>query len=378
MHDTSDSGWSEPLELKYVSFLDTLHPRHACWVLAVAAGLKPSAMIESIDFSGWNVFVELLEKMGMCFAYQSNEQMVMGLADDQLDDFGLSKEVAGKHAYLLFDSSNWQRMLHGKSTNFDVRLESSNLRPTVKKGLDVQEVFVARSPMQLIKLAQSRHGGPELEWDAESAGKALGYPQCCIDSYIRLGSSGLAARQSFLRGLREEGMDQSMPVEFWSVYHIPCSAHCKRSIELGRSYLESIRCHSELLYNSVLDKLRCSHLAYSVGERFLDYAPMQERSHMLYRKEKVIDRSRSMIGTQVNVELGNIRRPFLYVDEEYGQAKLHLTSKVIGPKWIAFSPGIGALIQDVENDEIYLYLKSEMLGDSARFCDMAFQVYKSV
>ncbi len=380
--DGAGSGQGEPLGSEDILLIDTLHPRHVCWILAVAAGVKPSAMIESIDANKWEHFVRLFERLDLCFAYMSSEKTVIGLRGNQIDSFSDQTKVkVGTRTYLCFTGDNWQRQLQGKPAHFDIRSELSvDLAPITYKGLDVEEVYVSNRTAQLMDLVRSRHKGLEAKWDAASAGKALGYPECCIDSYISLGSSGAAARHKFFRELIEEGRDQSMPIEFWAIFHVPCSASCQRSIELGRAYLEAVRGYSNALFKSVTKKLRCSHLAYSVGERFLDYEPVPEDTHTFEpsAKENAIEKSREMIGSAAEVELSNVKRPFLYVDEEYDNVKLHLTPRIIGTRWIAYSPGNGVLIQDTKTDEVFLFLNADALGeDSARFLDTAFRVYRS-
>ena len=55
-----------------------------------------------------------------------------------------------------------------------------------------------------------------------------------------------------------------------------------------------------------------------------------------------------------------------------------MTPKIIGPKWIAYSPGKGELIRGTKTEEIFLYLRADMLGgDSLRFSDTAFRAYGS-
>jgi len=372
---------SEGVVLDYydISFLNTMHPRQVCWMVAVAAGLKPSAMIESIDVDGWYRFEELLEKLGLYFAYVSGDKNVVGLPSDEIERLGGHGDVKGERAYLSFDGNDWLRMLQGESAHPDVHDNSTILPPTTYKGLDVQGVYVSKDPMQLLDLMRSRHMGQDQRWDAESAGKALGYPKCCVDSYIELGSDGLAARHGFFKELIEKGMDQKVPIEFWAIYHIPHSASCQRSIDLGRAYLVAVRSYSDGLYNSIVRKLGGSFLAYSVGERFLNYMVSSEDLYgtEIFRKEEVKEKSRKMIGSPVEVDLGCVGRPFLYVDEEYGQARLHLTRGTMGLKWIVYSPGNGVLVRDVRTEEIFLYLKADIVGDSIKFRDTVFRVYRS-
>jgi len=367
------------LDSEDISFLNTLHPRHVCWIAAVLTGLKPSSMIESIDVDGWHRFVELLEKFDLCFAYISGDKHVVGLPSDQIDNLGGHGEVKGERAYLSFDGDDWRRILQGESTHPGTHDDSNELPPTSYKGLDIQDVYVSKDPMQLMDLMRSRHTGKDQKWDSISAGKALGYPECCVKSYIELESDGLAARHRFFRELIEEGMDQTVPIEFWAIYHIPHSTSCQRSIELGRAYLGAVKAHSEDLYNSVIRKLGCSYLAYSVGERFLNYVVSTGDSCgvEIGAKEEVKEKSGKMIGSPVEVELGCVGRPFLYAHETLGQARLRLTRETMGPKWIAYSPGNGVLIHGVRTGEIFLYLKADMLGESIKFHDAAFRVYRS-
>jgi len=367
------------LDSEDIAFLNNLHPRHVCWIAAVLAGLKPSSMIESIDVDGWHHFTEILEKFGLCFAYVSGDRHVVGLPSDKIDSLGGHGEVKGERAYLSFDENDWRRILQGESTRPGTHDNSTELPPTSYKGLDIQDVYISKDPIQLMDLMRSHHMGQDRKWDAVSAGKALGYPECCVDSYIGLGSDGLAARYRFFKELIEEDMDQTVPIEFWAIYHIPHSASCQRSIELGRAYLRAVKDHSEDLYNSVIRKLACSYLAYSVGERFLNYVVSIGDSCGVEGdvKEEVKEKSRKMIGSPVEVELGCIERPFLYADEKLGQARLRLTRETMGPKWIAYSPGNGVLIRGVRTEEIFLYLKADMLGDSIKFRDAAFRVYRS-
>lgn len=363
------------LDSKDTSFLNTLHPRHVCWIAAVSAGLKPSAMIESIDVDEWQHFVELLEKFGFYFAYISGDKNIVGLPSDQIESLGGHGDVKNERAYLSFDVNDWQKMLKGESTHPDTHDNSTDLPPTTYKGLDVQGVYISKHWIQLLDLMRSRHTGQDQRWDAKSAGMALGYPECCVDSYIELGSDGLAARYRFFHELIEKGIDQTVPVEFWAIYHIPHSASCQRSIELGRAYLGAIKAYSGNLYNSVIKKLGCSYLAYSVGERFLNYVVSSKDSNEISGRETVKEKSRQMIGSPVEIELGCIGRPFIYVDEN--QAKLRLTRETMGLKWIVYSPGNGVLVRDVKTGEIFLYIKADMLGDSIKFRDTAFRVYRS-
>jgi len=92
----------------------------------------------------------------------------------------------------------------------------------------------------------------------------------------------------------------------------------------------------------------------------------------IFRKEEVKEKSRKMIGSPVEVDLGCVGRLFLYVDEEYGQARLHLTRGTMGLKWIVYSPGNGVLVRDVRTEEIFLYLKADIVGDSIKFRDTVF------
>lgn len=373
---------SGKLEPKDISLLETFHPRHVCWILSVAAGLKPSAVIESVDAAKWKHFVGVLRRLGLCFAYATNERVVVGLRRDQIDAFGGHKkpELEGQ-VYLSFDNDNWQRALRGESAQFGIHSKlPADLAPAVYKGMDVEGVYISNQPARLMDLSLSRHGGWRDKWDAASAGKALGYPSCCVDSYIKLGSNGLAPRHRFFMDAIEKGMDQSMPIEFWSIFHVPCSTSCQASIELGRAYIEAVKGYSNELFNSVAAKLRCSHLAWSVGGRFQDYDPMPERSSQVgsSRKQEVTERTEKMIGSPVTVELGVVKRPFLYIHEDYDKSILHLTPRVIGPKWICYSPGNGVLIQDVATDEVFCFLKADMLGeDSGKFRDSIFRVYRS-
>ena len=353
-----------------------------CWILSVAAGLKPSAMIESVDAAKWDHFTGLLRRLGLCFAYTSSDRIVVGLRKDQIDAFGGHKnpEVEGQ-VYLSFDNDNWQRALRGESSHFDIHSKlPADLAPVVYKGMDVEGVYFSNQPAWLMDLSLSRHGGWRDKWDAKSAGKALGYPSCCIDSYVKLGSNGLAPRHQFSMETIEKGMDQSMPVEFWSIFHVPCSTSCQASIELGRAYIEAVKGYSNELFNSVVQELRCSHLAWSVSERFQDYDPLPEESYPVEpsRKQAVMQRAEKMIGSPVTVELGAVKRPFLYIQEDQDRSILHLTPRVIGPKWICYSPGNGVLIQDVATDEIFCFLKADILGeDLMGFRDSVFRVYRS-
>jgi hypothetical protein len=351
-------------------------------MLSVAAGLKPSAMIESVDAAKWEHFVELLERLELCFVYASNERVVVGLRKDQIGDFGEhEKAIVGERAYLSFDNDNWQRALRGEPAHFGVHNSLSvDLAPVVYKGMDVQDVYISNQPARLMDLSLSRQGGWRDEWDAKSAGKALGYPSCCIDSYIKLGSNGVAPRHEFFMEAIEKGTDQSMPVEFWSIFHVPCSTSCGPSIELGRAYIEAVRGYSNELFNSVVRKLHCSHLAWSVSERFQDYDTVPEGSCRVEpsRKQAVTERAEKSLGSPVTIELGLVKRPLLYIHEDQGQSILHLTPKVIGPKWICYSPGNGVLIQDVATDEVFCFLTANVLGDDLMgFRDSVFRVYRS-
>ncbi|MFB0504537.1 MAG: DUF483 domain-containing protein [Candidatus Bathyarchaeia archaeon] len=93
-----------------------------------------------------------------------------------------------------------------------------------------------RIPFTLQELARPASWSNHIE-----RGKALGYPDCCIEAYDKGGRIGLVSRHNFLKELIDLQLDEKMLVEFWAVAHVPCSVKYQESINLGKRYLDAVK-----------------------------------------------------------------------------------------------------------------------------------------
>ena len=244
-------------------------------------------------------------------------------------------------------------------------------------------MIVSKDFENLIAFARFNHpnGKPACFNNHSARGKALGYPECCIKAFEEGGKVGLIARYIFFKELIDLGLDERMPVEFWAVAHVPCSAGCKESLRLGRKYLEAVKSYSSSLYSSILNKLRVSYLAYSVGERFLSFKeiPQDQFSPELEEEyDKILNRSKKLISKDVKLILGDVQRPMVYADYEDYPIRIRLIPRLKGLKWISYAPEVGMMVRDVKTNEVYLYgmLNWMLPNEYKEIMDTVCRVYK--
>jgi len=251
--------------------LRKLHPRFVCWLLAVAKGVKPVATILSVAEENWTGLVGILNELDLCWSYKGINGMVLSCQENEAGRLlgHLSTKSDRRRVNFLFDDENWAKFLYDhKSSSQVLSPSSAKATPVIQQDLDVRDIVVARDLESLVGSARfnQRIDKPACWSNHIERGKALGYPDCCIDTYDKGGKIGLVARHHFFKELIDLELDEKMPVEFWAVAHVPCSAKCKESINLGKRYLGAVKSFSSSLYDSVLKKLRVSYIAYSVGE----------------------------------------------------------------------------------------------------------------
>jgi len=344
--------------------LETLNPRFVCWLLAVAKGVKPVATILSVAKDNWAGFIKVLNELDLCWVYKGINGMVLNCPKNEAEElFGsLSLRSKEDRVSFLFNDKNWAKFLYEKKASFQILSSSSaKLTPVVHQDLDIREIVVSRNLESLIAFAQfNRRTEKPACWSKHiERGKALGYPDCCIEAYEKGGKVGLVARHNFFKGIIDLGLDDRMPVEFWAIAHIPCSPECKESIALGRKYLDAVKLHSPSLFDVIVEKLRVSYLPYSVGERFLSFREIpQDQFSLELKKEynRILNWAKKIVSKKVKVTLGNVQRPLVYADVEDYPVRCRLVPELMGLKWIACSPGEGVLVRDVKTNEVYLCL----------------------
>lgn len=84
-------------------------------------------------------------------------------------------------------------------------------------------------------------------------GQALGYPDCCIEFFCKeFSSKNVNPEQKPTNALTNiSKRDQDLVI----ISHFPCSSECKRSIELGKRYLNIIKDADKGLGELLLKKL---------------------------------------------------------------------------------------------------------------------------
>lgn len=332
--------------------LGKLHPRFVCWLLAVAKGVKPVATMLSVAKEDWTGFVKVLKELDLCWSYKGIDGMVLSCRKNEAERLVGSLSTRSDRVILLFDDGNWAKFLYDAKPCFQILdPPSARLMPIIRQELDIGDAVVSKDLENLIAFARfNQRTDKPASWSNHiGRGKALGYPHCCIEAYDKGGKIGLVARHNFFKELIDLELDEKMPVEFWAVAHVPCSAKCQESINLGKMYLDAVKSYSSCLYDSVLKKLRVSYIAYSVGERFLGFSEIpQEQLPIELENEygRILNLARRLVSEDVKLTLGNVQRPLVYADWENYPARCRLIPELIGLKWIAFSPGKGMLVRD--------------------------------
>jgi len=261
--------------------LGKLHPRFVCWLLTVAKGVKPVATILSVAKENWTGFVEVLNELDLCWSYKGINGMILSCQANEAERLlgHISAKSDRRRVNFLFHDENWAKLLYdAKSSSQVLSPSSAKSTPIIQQDLDIRDIVVSRDLERLIEFARlnQRTDEPSSWSNHIGRGKALGYPDCCIEAYDKGGKIGLVARRHFFKELTDPDLDEKMPVEFWAVAHVPCSAKCKESINLGKRYLGAVRSYSSSLYDSVLKRLRVSYIAYSVGESFLGFTEIPQ------------------------------------------------------------------------------------------------------
>jgi len=344
-----------------LNILMRLHPQHVCSLLATYYGLKPSSIIESVEVKLWGEFLKVIKLLGLSIAYRVSNGFAI-VKDDSLN-------------YL--DRRSWERVLLG-DFDADVKRFSLNewkkVMPLSDNSIDVHDIYVAEDLDTLLDLVRLHyikrpaHKRPKIE---QELGRILGYPTCCVTNYIVKGA--VRAWHDFHEKIIEMNLDQNMPVEFWAIYHVPCSPMCKHSLRLGREYLEAVKRFSRELYIKVVNELASSHLAFSVGRRFIDFKEISSSvsSKTLAEIERRLPAPRRVV-------VGEVLRPFSYFVWREKEYKLIITPEIMGKKFIAYSPGYGALILD-ESLRIFVYVTRDLLSEkSVKYASTAFRIYRSI
>lgn len=339
--------------------LDRLHPQHVCSILAVSYGVKPSAIVESVEVRCWLEFLRLTRLLGLCLAYRAAGGLVV---ITERGDAMYFRDVSLLCAPEDCDLPEVSTLSLS---------DALSLKPESDEGVDYHDIYVARELGVLLVLARLHvartfgKGSPDRE-----LGRVLGYPVCCVDNYVALGP--VRAWHEYQRKLIVSGLDQSMPVELWAVYHAPCSPKCRETLRLGAECLEAVERFSKELRCRVESRLSCAHLAFSIGRRFIDF--LESRTASV--RPEVREKASEFLQEPVYVTVGHVLRPFSFFVWEEGNFRLRLTPEVMGRKYLAYSPGNGVLIMG-ENLETYVYMSKRALGRNyAAYASTAFRVYR--
>ncbi|MBO3798542.1 MAG: DUF483 domain-containing protein [Thermoproteota archaeon] len=214
-------------------------------------------------------------------------------------------------------------------------------------------------------------------------GVMLDYPECCINSYAEKGPFiRLRVYEEFL----ETGRDQSIPIEFWAVAHAPCSSTCKRTLELGRKYLDAVAEFSENLKYHVESRLLLPRFYQTGGARFVDLQPIdydQHKEELSVSRTQFEDEARLRLPEPIEIVLCNIPRPYVLVEapEEPPYKMAFPNPDMIGTMWLAYTPGFGTYMVNAKTGKLALYITSDKwipkVGEEWR-SKSNFRIYQSV
>ena len=339
--------------------LHKLHPQQALSLIAVHSGLKPSAIIESVEIDIWPKFVAAIKQLNICISYKT-----LG---------GIAIISRGFSAFI--NHEKWKKLLATGEHAKNITNINDPPKPESANGIDYQEIYAAKTVETALEVArvytllqkQPRLQRQETE---RKLGLLLGYPHCCVDNYVAKGP--LAAWHSYWNTLIQKGLDQQMPVELWATYHAPCAPNCRRTLQLGAEYLDAAEKLSKRLRYRIETKLACTHLLYSVGKRIIDFV----ENKIEKVNQRVLKKVAKLLPEPVYVLVGEIQRPYTYYTWEEGPYKIRLTPEVIGSKIIAFSPGNGALIMD-KKLKVYMYITRDILSKKyAEYLAPVYRVYR--
>ena len=213
-------------------------------------------------------------------------------------------------------------------------------------------------------------------------GMTFGYPDCCVDFHAEMGPSSRArAYEEFL----ESGRDQSIPVEFWAVAHAPCSSSCKRTLQLGRKYLDALAGFPERLRDQVEQRLLLPRFYQTGGSRFIDLRPVdydQHKGNLAVSKERFFEDAQQHLPEPIEVVLCEAPKPYVLIDAP--ETPPYKTSfpnpDMIGAMWLAYTPGYGAYMINAETGQLALYITSDKwipeVGEEWR-SESNFRIYRS-
>lgn len=331
----------KPLDETDLQSLATLHARDIIWLVAVITGLKPIAtLVIPLKTQEW---------------------------------FG---QFCGRHNLTSFED--------GSTDSYQARMavcsdgEARESRQALKRIRSlIDEVRrSAAAPYKHRAYSELTKALTRLE------GTMFGYPDCCVDFHAENGPSSRArAYEEFL----ESGRDQSFPVEFWAVAHAPCSSSCKRTIELGRKYLDALASFSERLRDRVEQRLLRPRLYQTGGGRFIELQPLdcdEHRQNFAVSRERFCKDARQYLPEPVEVVLCEVPRPYVLV--EAPETPPYKTSfpnpDMIGAMWLAYTPGYGAYMVNAETGQLALYMTSDRwipkVGEEWR-SESNFRIYRS-
>ncbi|HDH07366.1 MAG TPA: DUF483 domain-containing protein, partial [Thermoproteales archaeon] len=322
--------------------LEDFHPQQVCNFFAVTEGIKPASIIESVEVRAWDSFLKIAKEYNLALGYESSKGFIV-----------------------IYDKN----LLINIGENSIINREYINAcpPPLTDDGIDVHDVYIARDLDILIELIQAyktKFPGRDVK-----LGKLLGYPPCCVENYSKLGP--LNAWYKFQQELIRRGLDQKMPIEYWVCYHVPCSLTCSKTIELGRKYLKAVKKNSLKLYEKVINELSSSHLAYSVGRRFLDFKTLDKKP-----SKEVLSKISRFLSQPFQIEVGYILRPFSYFTWSQDKYMIIFTKDVEGVKTIVYKEGETTLVLDEKR--VYLYTSREILSEkSKKYSSTAFRVYRT-
>jgi len=189
-------------------------------------------------------------------------------------------------------------------------------------------------------------------------GTMYGYPECCIEFHAEKGSSSRTrAYEQFL----DSGKDQSIPIEFWSVSHAPCSSTCRRTLELGKKYLGAVAEFSESLKKHVESRLLLPRFYQTGGGRFIDIQPLdynQHKKELTISKEEFEKDAQSHLPQSIEIVLCDVPRPYVLVEvpEKPPYKAAFPNPDMIGTMWFAYTPGFGAYMVNAKTGNIALYI----------------------
>ncbi|RLE87693.1 MAG: hypothetical protein DRJ49_06085 [Thermoprotei archaeon] len=334
---------------KTVELLLSLHPQQACSLAAVVSGAKPSTILESVEESYWPVLVVLARERRLVLSYRARSGYVMLQGDRVLvASLGKGRKLSSEELHCT--------KVHKETVP----------RPLTSQFGDFT-TYVARDTQTLLELVRLREAKLRDPQAIRRLGELLGYPQCCVDSYVRKGA--VRVWHEYLSELIATGLDKGSPIEFWAVYHAPCSLSCEQTLELGRAYLESLRRISKKAYSVVVRRLASSHLSYSLGRRFIDFHALDVEVPPWFSRMAV------EVLPDPRVLAVEILRPYVYCEWEEGPYRLRATRDLQGLKYVAYSPGEGVLIAS-PSSEVYIYLTRKTLKrENTEYVSTVFRVY---